>query len=160
MRRVACAVLLQIALLFPSVIVQTVPNLHRRGESDEAQTPAAKGFSNLPDAASGEYELDEQGSVIQITIEQNRLSGYVTKMEQETALTLFFDRTSIEGNRLRFTTRTVHGLRYSFAGTIVRGDAANTTESGFYRLAGEWTAYRGAARRTQRVSLKSTPRLR
>jgi hypothetical protein len=106
----------------------------------------------------GEYALDEDGSVVQITIEQNRLSGYVTEMDGGTALTLLFDFTTVDGNRLSFTTKPVHGVRYSFAGTIVRGDATDRSQSGFYRLVGDWTTHRDAERSTKRVSLKSTPR--
>lgn len=153
--------LLAVVLLgvIPVAWAQTVPVLRQRGDGEQGpQTRAAKGFSTLPDGASGEYELDERGSVVQITIEQNRLTGYVTKMEQGTALTLFFDHTTLDRNRVTFTTKTVHGLRYAFAGTIVRGDAATASETGFYQLAGEWTAYHDGVRKTERVKLKSTPR--
>ena len=153
--------LLAVVLLgvIPVALAQTAPVLRPRGDGEQGpQTRAAKGVSTLPDGASGEYELDERGSVIQITIEQNRLTGYVTKMEQGTALTLFFDHTTIDGNRVTFTTKTVHGLRYTFAGAIVRGDAETASEAGFYRLAGEWTAYHDGVRETKRVRLKSTPR--
>lgn len=141
------------------------PVLQKRGaaESAAAATKAVKGFSTLPEEASGEYELDapgsdNSGSVVQITIEHNHLTGYVTKMEQGAALTLLFDHTTIDGSRISFTTKVVHGLRYSFTGEIVRGDAKSASETGFYRMVGEWAADRGGARETRRVSLKSTPR--
>jgi hypothetical protein len=138
---------------------QNAPVLHQRSE-DEQSLPsgAAKGHSTLPDDVSGEYELDESGSVVQITIDHGRLTGYVTEMDLGTALTLFFDAAAVEGTRLSFTTRTVHGLRYSFAGTVMRGEAAAESESGYYVLAGDWTTYRNSGRKTERVSLKSTPR--
>ena len=158
--RLPAVVLLSV---IPVALAQTAPVLRQRGDGEQGpQTRAAKGVSTLPDEASGEYELDERGPehglVVQITIEQSRLTGYVTKMEQGTALTLFFDHTTIDGNRVTFTTKTVHGLRYAFAGTIVRGDAETASEAGFYRLAGEWTAYHDGVRETEQVRLKSTPR--
>lgn len=138
---------------------QNAPALHQRSD-DEQSVPVhtAKGHSTLPDDVSGEYELDESGSVVQITIEHNRLTGYVTEMDHETALTLFFDAAAIEGRRLSFTTKTVHGLRYSFAGTVVRGEQASASEPGYYLLTGDWTTYRNSGRKTERVRLKSTPR--
>jgi hypothetical protein len=140
-------------------VAQTAPELRHRGESGQsAETRAAKGFSTIPEQASGEYALDENGSVVQITIEHNRLSGYVTKMDGGTALTLFFDHTTINGNRLTFDTKPVHGMKFSFAGSIVRGGAETAAESGFYRLAGDWTTYRGGVGNTVHLSLKSTPR--
>jgi hypothetical protein len=146
-------------------MAQTAPELHSR--TDKAQPALAdtdavdyeKGFSTLPDDASGEYELDENGSVVQITIEHNRLSGYVTKMDQGTALTLFFQHTSIQGSKISFTTKTVHGVSYAFAGSVLRGDKARSaSETGFYRLAGNWTTYHNGGHETEWVSLKSTPR--
>ncbi len=167
----SCCALLSMCHVAGSVAVpvafgQSAPALHQRSEDGlEPQTRAADGVSTLPEEASGEYELDGKGSVVQISIDQNRLTGYMTRMEQGASLTLFFDRTAVDGSRLSFTTRTVHGLRYSFAGTIVRGDAATSSQTGFYRLVGNLTtihaaAIRDAGRETQRVSLKSTPRLR
>lgn len=159
MKLAPLAILFQIGLLLPTGIAQTAPVLRQR-DQNASPPPAhsAKGFSTLPDTASGEYEIDEDGSVVQITIERNRLSGYVTKMDHNTALTLLFDSTSIGGSRISFTTKTVHGVRYSFTGTVVRGDAADRSQSGFYRLVGDWVTYHDAERMTKRVSLKSTPR--
>lgn len=154
------AILLLLVSTFPAGEAQTAPELRHRGENGQsAQTPAVKSISTLPEQASGEYVLDENGSVVQITIEHNRLSGYVTKMDGGTALTLFFDHTTINGNRLTFDTKPVHGMKYSFAGSIARGNAETAAESGFYRLAGDWTTYRGGERNTVRVSLKSSPRV-
>ncbi|MGH9586984.1 MAG: hypothetical protein ACRD3F_08520 [Acidobacteriaceae bacterium] len=146
-------------LLSVAAFAQTTPVLHSRHDSaSEARTRATRGVSTIPADASGEYELDQKGSVIQITIEHGRLTGYVTKMDHQTALTLFFDQTTIAGNRLSFTTKTVHGLRYSFHGTIVRGEAQTRSINGFYRLAGDLTAHSNTGNQVERISLKSTPR--
>lgn len=154
------AILSFLMCIFAAAVAQTTQELRHRGESGQsAQTGAVKGVSTIPEQASGEYALDENGSVVQITIEHNRLSGYVTKMDGGTALTLFFDHTTVDGNRLTFDTKTVHGMRYSFAGSIVHGDAETAAKSGFYRLAGDWTTYRGDQRNILHVSLKSTPRM-
>jgi hypothetical protein len=116
----------------------------------------------LPASAEGEYMLDETGSVVQITIEKGVLDGYVSRLvEGQTAsLTYFFDRTTINGDRLTFTTRQVHGIWYSFDGTIVRSDVPSRQETGFYRLKGTWVTHDEAAKSqsTSMISLKSTPR--
>lgn len=153
-------VLIAVFLLTATALAQTTPALHSRSKPEpQTQAREAKGFSTLPESASGEYVLDGHGSVIQITIEHNRLSGYVTRMDGDTALTLFFDKTSIDGNRLSFTTKTVHGLRYKFRGSIVRGEAPDLSSTGYYRLKGELTIDRGTSPVPEHVSLKSTPRL-
>jgi hypothetical protein len=154
-------------LFAPSLHAQTAtePALHHRGSADSAShaPPGSKlsGASTLPADVSGEYEIDEANSVVQITIEGNRLTGYITKLvDEKSSLTFFFDQTSLGGNRLAFTTKQVHGTWYSFEGTIIRGDSKTKQESGFYRLKGTWIAHDNAAKNqsTSMVSLKSTPR--
>lgn len=148
-------------LLTAGAMAQSTPVLHKRNAEPvpPPQTQAAKGYSTLPADASGEYELDDKGSVVQVTIQDNRLTGYITKMERDAALTLFFDKTSLEGSRISFTTKTVHGLRYEFKGEIVRGGAVSQDRTGFYEMDGELTAYRDQMRERKRVHLKSTPRI-
>ncbi len=151
----------------------TDPTLHKRGTistqstSTQAQqtdsgTPKQSGsWSSLPEDASGEYQLDETGSVVQITIEDGKLSGYVTKvLDEESVLTFFFTRAAVHGSQVSFATKEVHGIWYSFEGLIVRGDSRASTESGYYRLKGAWTLHDNM-HKTQsesNVSLKSTPR--
>jgi hypothetical protein len=169
--RIAVAVLVMWA---SGCLAQTAtqPALHHRGAGSDSgngltvqpRVPAGKqkGTSTLPASAEGEYMLDETGSVVQITIEKGVLDGYVSRLvEGQTAsLTYFFDRTTINGDRLTFTTRQVHGIWYSFDGTIVRSDVPSRQETGFYRLKGTWVTHDEAAKSqsTSMISLKSTPR--
>ena len=161
------SILIALLLLAAPAFAQTTPSLHSRGHNNQQESPthAAKGLSTLPDNASGEFTLDSHGSVIQITIEHNRLDGYITLMQGNNALTLFFDKTSINGKRVTFTTRVVHGLSYAFAGEILRGDAEAPSLNGYYRLAGKLTINRDTTfqsdptSQSKWVELKSTPRL-
>ncbi len=144
------------------------PTLQKRTSPTPAIKPTRPtGTSQLPKDASGEYLLDEAGSVVQITLEPTQLTGYVTRMgddqsDKDTPLTYFFDQATAQGNTLSFTTKKVHGVWYSFTGTIVRGDAGATRdENGYYRLKGAWTTHDDTRRtetKQQEVSLKSTPR--
>lgn len=146
-------------------MAQTAPTLTKRNAPEPQNSVAAvptnyeKGYSTLPDNASGEYELDDNGSMVQITIEDRRLSGYVTKMDAGSALTLFFQRTTIQGDRLTFTTQVVHGVSYGFTGIVTRGDEQSAAKPGYFRLAGDWTVYQSGSHETKPVKLKSTPRL-
>lgn len=138
---------------------QTTPVLHSRHDAaPETRARATRAVSTIPEDASGEYELDGNGSVVQITIEHGRLTGYITKVDRRTALTFFFDHSTVDGNRVSFATKTVHGVRYSFHGTIVRGEAENRSMEGFYRLTGNLTRHYPTANQTEHISLKSTPR--
>jgi hypothetical protein len=143
----------------------TEPALHHRtpadGQSQSTAHGQQRGTSTLPPEASGEYMLDEAGSVVQITIENGVLSGYISRfVDASSSLTYLFDRTTIHATRLTFTTSQVHGIWYSFEGTIVRGDARTVNENGFYRLTGAWVEH-DESRKSQShstVNLKSTPR--
>ena len=164
--RIALAALL-LASALAAVFAQTAtdPALHHRGEATQGKPAVGvkqHGTSTLPNDAPGEYMIDEEGSVVQITIENGMLDGYVSKLAEgnTSSLTYFFDRTTVNGDRLTFTTKEIHGLWYSFDGTIVRGDAKTRQEDGFYRLKGAWVIH-DAAQKSQSssmISLKSTPR--
>ena len=167
--RIAVAVLL---LWASSAVAQTAsePALHHRTANDSAPDKSSavqpsgkqKGTSTLPESAQGEFMLDETGSVVQITIENGILDGYISKNldGQSASLTYFFDRTTINGDRLTFTTRQVHGIWFSFEGTIVHGDAASKQATGFYRLKGTWVVHNESdkSQSTSTVSFRSTPR--
>ncbi|MFT4114678.1 hypothetical protein [Silvibacterium sp.] len=147
---------------------------HRDTSSDAASTtkpsPAVKaksGVSTLPDDASGEYILDNNGSTVEITLEGNRISGYVTKLgdegssDKDVPVTFFFTDATVDGHRITFSTKKIHGHWFSFEGAIERGDPETTrTENGYYRLLGTWTTHEDTGNRQfrQQVSYKSTPR--
>jgi hypothetical protein len=152
-------------------VAQTAPEptLQRRDATSQpaaAKPRAHAGFSTLPSDASGEYLLDEAGSTVEITIDSGKISGYVTKMgdersDKDTPLTFFFDQAMVQGNRVTFTTKKIHGIWYSFDGGIVRGDPkTGKDENGYYRLEGTWTTHNDTrnAQASEKVSLKSTPR--
>jgi hypothetical protein len=169
-RRPVAGVLLAVAMLSMGIDAhaQTAadPTLHKRSETPPAK-PALSGqhagYSTLPEDASGEYLLDESGSVVQITLEEKgRLSGYVSKMgDDHVPMTFFFDQSQVNGNGISFTTRKLHGYWYSFEGEITRGDSeATKAGDGYYRLRGSWVVHNDVQKTEDptRVSLKSTPR--
>jgi hypothetical protein len=152
----------------PPAGAQTVtdPALHHRGDTPAQGQPSAsgkqRGTSMLPASASGEYMMDETGSVVQITIDNGVVDGYISKLteEQTSALTYFFNRTTIDGDRLTFTTKEVHGIWYSFDGEIIRDASHSKQENGYYRLKGTWVTHDETqkSQSTSTVNLKSTPR--
>lgn len=157
--------------LSASTQTSTDPPLRHRSSSTDATTAPdaathSTGRSTLPPDASGEYLIDESGSTIEITLDEGRLSGYVTRMGDEqsdktTPLTLFFDQVTAKGQQLTFTTKKVHGIWYEFSGTIERGDSRTTrSENGYYLLKGWWTVHNDAGKTQSRdeVIFKSTPR--
>ncbi len=159
-----------LALLFSSASIHAqtanAPKLHHRGDPSTTDHPIVvkpdKGNSLIPDDASGEYMLGKPGEFIEITLQFGDLSGYISRQGDSesdlgTPLTFFFDRTSLQGQQLSFTTRQVHGVWYSFTGTIQRGIGKTRQEDGYYMLTGDLIEHNAAhnteVRRT--VALKS-----
>ncbi len=130
----------------------STPSLHRRSDGNVAQNEsgenlAGKQSSTLPDDVSGAYHFDHDNESIEIDIERNNrngrvgLSGYISRLgdaetDANTPLTFFFDRTSVDGSEIAFQTRVLHGVWYSFRGTILRGKAKAREEDGYYVLHG------------------------
>jgi hypothetical protein len=159
-----------ILLLLSSSMLQAqtanAPALHRRGDPSTVDRPVVirqgKTNSLIPEDASGEYLLGRPGELIEITLQFGDLSGYISRQgdgysDSGTPLTFFFEQTSLRGETLQFNTRQVHGIWYSFEGTITRGPAKTHEEDGYYLLVGALVehdvANKTEARRT--ISLKS-----
>ncbi len=108
-------------------------------------TPSAQPQSEsvaLTADVSGSYAFDHNNESIEIDIHHGKLKGYIARLgdaetDKGTPLTYFFDHTSIHGNQLQFATKIVHGLWYSFDGTIQRGDVQERDEEGYYVLTGQ-----------------------
>ena len=170
MKQMAWHKVIVLLLFLPSPLLvaqsATVPALHHRGDPDTTDRPVVvkKSRANLliPDDASGEYMLGHPGEVVEITIQFGDLSGYISRQgdgdsDSGTPLTFFFDQTSMHGQELRFTTRQIHDLWYSFQGTIVRGPGKTKEDEGYYLLEGELTEHDTEQKTELRrsVSLKS-----
>jgi hypothetical protein len=156
-------------LLAPFVLgAQTAdtPKLHHRGDPSTTDQPIivkqGKSYSPIPEDASGEYMLGKPGELVEITLQFGGLSGYISRQgdsesDDGTPLTFFFEQTALQGQQLRFSTRQIHGIWYSFAGTITRGPGKTREENGFYLLVGELIEHDAANKTETRrsVSLKS-----
>ena len=127
----------------------STPSLHHRSGMNQKQTEAdanqtvdaARQPSSLPDDVWGTYQFDHSSDTIELDLDRNKLSGYITKLgdaetDSTTPLTFFFDQSAIDGGEISFQTRVVHGVWYSFRGTIVRGDGKVRADEGYYVLQG------------------------
>lgn len=117
---------------------------------------------------SGLYEFLREGESVQLSIEEGkRLTGFVSRLPEDDKgpiLDHFFKQASIEGNRVGFTTRKVHGVWYEFQGAIERGAAKLRADEGYYVLHGTLTQHSSdangkASSRSREVWFKSFPRL-
>ncbi len=146
---------------------QPATGLHRRtgASTDNSTAPATvvKSPSTLPQDASGDYLLSsEPGDVIQISLQRKELDGYVStkgelESDRDAPLTLFFSRTMLDGSRLSFDTYQIHGIWFSFEGTIVRGYGTSKNDEGYYLLQGTLTKHNTAEKLSEprKVNLRS-----
>lgn len=116
---------------------------------------------------SGMYTFLREGDYVQLTVEEGRLSGYIshfgdTDTDRGELIDQFLDKTSLQGNRISFNTKTVHGIWYDFSGTISVAPGKKPGEEGYRVIKGTLTQHttdaKGADKAMQRqVDLKSFP---
>jgi hypothetical protein len=121
------------------------PVLHRRAYNQDDDgvdvETRSTGRTILPLEASGEYTLGTN-EFVEVDLQPDRLSGFISRMgdresDQGTPLTFFFATSHLSGQRLAFTTHQIHGVWFSFEGTIVRGTARGRDQQGYYLLEGQ-----------------------
>jgi hypothetical protein len=123
--------------------------------------------NNRSNDISGMYSFLREGDYVQLTVEEGRLSGYIshfgeTDTDKGELIDQFFDKTSLQGNRISFNTKTVHGIWYDFSGTIAVVSGKKPGEEGYRVIKGTLTQHttdaKGADKAMQRqVDFKSFP---
>jgi hypothetical protein len=163
MQRLGCLAWLCIAAVAGAQCDPPASLHHRTKELQDNSTPPVTKLisqSTIPTEASGEYLFgSDPNDVIQISLGDNELGGYISRHgeaenDQGAPLTLFFAHTWLDGPRLGFDTHEIHGVSYSFEGTIVRGAAKAATEAGYYLLRGTLTQSQGGKSQPRQVSMK------
>lgn len=77
---------------------------------------------------SGMYTFLREGEFVQLDVTDGVVTGFVsrygdTDSDRGTFLDQMFKKASLDGKKLHFETRVVHGVSYLFDGTVERGDA-------------------------------------
>ena len=117
---------------------------------------------------SGMYSFLRDGEFVQITVEdQGNVTGFVSRYgdsesDRGVFLDHFFKEGKLEGNKLTFATRVVHGMWYEFRGTVERGDGKKSGDEAYYLLKGTLTESttdeaKKTTSRSREVALKSFP---
>ncbi len=134
-----------------SAMAQTVELLQRAPNAGLAQAAVPSSMPSstqaptqalaLPKDVSGAYAFDRRNGSIEVDIDRGKLSGYISRLgdtetNSNTPLTYFFDHTVVDDDHLQFETKVVHGIWYSFRGTIVRGSGQAREDEGYYVLHG------------------------
>lgn len=128
------------------------------------QSAHAQGAGN---DISGMYTFLRDGEFVQITVEEGRMSGYVSRFgdtdsDKGEFIDQFFDKTALQGNHISFNTKTVHGIWYDFTGTISVVPGKKPGEEGYRVIKGTLTQHatdaKGGEKAMQRqVDFKSFP---
>jgi hypothetical protein len=121
------------------------------------------------DDYSGMYTFLKDGEFVQLTVESgSRISGFVSRYgdldsDRGAFLDQFFRQAKLDGNKLTFTTETVHGVWYDFKGAIERGEGKQPGDEAYYLLKGTLTenvidSNKKTSSRVRDVAFKLLPR--
>src|SRR5690348_8685777 len=137
---------------------------HKKNKSRD-QAPAAQ--ATVPDEISGMYTFLREGEFVQITVENGKLSGFVSRYgeresDRDAFLDQFFSKASLAGNHIDFTTKPVHGTWYEFSGNVIRGGARTLDKEGYWIIRGTLKQYDQdeagqVAAKSRELTMKSFP---
>ena len=115
------------------------------GQSSAPSSPAPAKDTKASANYSGMYSFLKEGEFVQLTVEDGaQLTGFVSRYgdgesDRGAFLDQFFKTGKLEGNKVSFTTETVHGVWFEFKGTVERGEGKNPGDEGYYVLKGTLT---------------------
>lgn len=125
--------------------------------NDQVKPLTANGSNTAAEDISGMYSFLQEGEFVQINLEKNGVSGYISKMgtlesDKGAFLDLFFTKAAIIDHDVSFTTRPVHGVWYEFKGRFARGGAKTKADDGYYVVRGTLTEFSMDAARQNTIS--------
>lgn len=112
-------------------------------EPKQAQKDAP---SHPAEDISAMYNFLNEGEFLQINVEGEDVTGYVSRMgslesDRGDFFDQFFDKASIQGHDVAFVTKVIHGVWYEFKGRFDHGAGKNKGDDGYYVLKGTLTEY-------------------
>lgn len=129
-----------VILLIGIVVYQTLglPSLQAQTKAGHQDSASAAGPS---EDISGMYSFLNDGEFLQISLDKNGASGYISRMgdlESDRGIFLdqFFSKASVQGHDVVFTTKQIHGVWFEFKGRFDRGPAKTRSNDGYYVLRG------------------------
>src|SRR5256885_6318851 len=160
------ALLTAVALL----VMVFCPAVKSGGQAHGKKAPAAAAVKNdLADQISGMYSFLREGEFVQITVEDGKVSGFVSRYgdrdsDRGAFLDQFFSKGSLDGKKLSFTTKPIHGTWYEFTGVIGRGQGKTPDQEGYWSIRGTLKQFdlddsKNVSSRSREVTFKSFPNL-
>jgi hypothetical protein len=130
------------ALGLVAAVCHAQTGLATRGQNQAAQEDSAN--ATAPHAAediSGMYSFIKEGEFLQITLDKNAVTGYISRMGDSDSddgvfLDQFFLKADVQGHDVSFTTRPLHSVWYEFKGKFSRGPGKAKGDDAYYVLRG------------------------
>jgi hypothetical protein len=117
---------------------------------------------------SGMYSFLRDGEFLQISIEEAKVSGFISRFgdsdsDKGTFLDQFIKSGTFDSGKISFTTEVVHGTFFSFEGSVARGTGKTEADESFYVMRGTLTRFasdpeKKATSQKRQVEFKSFPR--
>jgi hypothetical protein len=113
---------------------------------------------------SGMYSFLREGEFVQINLDQEGVTGYISRLGDRDSdrgefLDQFFSKASVQGHKVAFVTKPIHGVWFEFKGKFERGPARSKSQDGYYVLRGTLTEFmtdsdKDATSRSREVEFK------
>ncbi len=132
-----------------------------KADQKEKKPPAPAQAAVVGREYSGMYSFLSDGEFVQLSVEEaGRVTGFVSRYgDKGEFVDQYFKSGKLEGSKLEFTTQTVQGVWFEFAGTVDRGEGKNAGDEGYYVLKGTLGESRdNAAKKESQVVLRMFPR--
>jgi hypothetical protein len=123
--------------------------------------------SQSGDHVSGMYTFLRDGEFVQVTVEEGKVSGFVSRFgdrdsDRGVFLDQFFSKGALDGKNLTFTTKPIHGTWYEFSGVIGRGQAKTPDQEGYWTIQGTLKQFdlddnKKVSSKSREVTFKSFP---
>ena len=149
------------ALFFSSVCGPLPAQAPSQSRPAESAKPAAD--------YSGMYSFLREGEFLQLTVEDDGrvVTGFLSRYgdldsDRGAFLNQFFKKAKLDGNKLTFTTETVHGVWFEFSGSVVRGAGKTQADEAYFVLKGTLAqnstdAAKKSSSQSREVAFKSFP---
>ena len=110
-----------LAALLTSLVTLTLALARQSATASPAQQTAKP--ASPADDPSGMYSFLREGEFVQLTLDDGKLSGFISRFgdadsDKGQFIDQFFDKATLAGDRLSFKTKTVHAVWYEFTGVI------------------------------------------
>ena len=156
-------------VLAAMVLSATAGSASQKSNKKRGKPPAPSAAEDRgdKDEISGMYTFLREGEFVQITVEDGKLSGFVSRYgdresDRDAFLDQFFSKASLVQRKISFTTKPVHGTWFEFAGEVSRGEAKTPDKEGYWIISGTLKQYdedesKHVSAKSREVTFKSFP---